>query len=250
MCRAGRSGKESGRRGGVAVRPEGPWRVASPRASMRQCADAPPVVIVIRRPETVKRAGVRSTRSASRRRLQPVPVNALQQGALAVHVLVAEAGEQQAHLGCTRRRRPPAARRGRQGRGDDAHQLAQVALRLAAFAVQRASPFATVRQPSHDSTSDGSPPTTTDEEPDLRKSKKVGPPRTSIEEAMLKPGGLAGSGDVPFHDTIELFIRACPGPALAVKALRMVAHQPIDCIAGRERDATIEGSSPLPVGRW
>ncbi len=32
---------------------------------MCQCADAPPVVIVIRRPETVKRAGVRSTRSAS-----------------------------------------------------------------------------------------------------------------------------------------------------------------------------------------
>ena len=54
--------------------PEGPCRVASPRASMCQCADAPPVVIVIRRPETVKRAGVRSTRSARRRRLQPVPV--------------------------------------------------------------------------------------------------------------------------------------------------------------------------------
>ena len=54
--------------------PGGPCRVASPRASMRQCADAPPVVIVIRRPETVKRAGVRSTRSARRRRLQPVPV--------------------------------------------------------------------------------------------------------------------------------------------------------------------------------
>ena len=41
---------------------------------MCQWAGAPPVVIVIRRPETVKRAGVRSTRSASRRRLQPVPV--------------------------------------------------------------------------------------------------------------------------------------------------------------------------------
>ena len=51
----------AGRGVGAAVRPrypEGPCRVASPRASMRQCADAPPVVIVIRRPETVKRAGV------------------------------------------------------------------------------------------------------------------------------------------------------------------------------------------------
>ena len=67
----------AGRGVGAAVRPrypEGPCRVASPRASMRQCAEAPPVVIVIRRPETVKRAGVRSTRSARRRRLQPVPV--------------------------------------------------------------------------------------------------------------------------------------------------------------------------------
>ena len=149
-----RTGRRAGRGVGAAVRPrypEGPaCRVASPRASMRQCAEAPPVVIVIRRPETVKRAGVRSTRSARRRRLQPVPVTRSSTGALDVHDLVAEAGEQQADLVACEGVDPLlaipdllapvvalAARRGRQGRGHDAHQLPQMALRLAAFAVQR-----------------------------------------------------------------------------------------------------------------
>ena len=66
---------------------------------MCQCADAPPVVIVIRRPETVKRAGVRSTRSARHDPQAPAGAcHALQHGALDMHDLVAEAGEQQAHL--------------------------------------------------------------------------------------------------------------------------------------------------------
>ena len=63
-----RAGRRAGRRVGAAVRPrypEGPCRVASPRTSMRQCAEAPPVVIVIRRPERVKRAGVRGSNRRS-----------------------------------------------------------------------------------------------------------------------------------------------------------------------------------------
>ena len=63
-----------------------------PAGEHAQCAEAPPVVIVIRRPETVKRAGVRSTvrqgAAGSSRCL------ALQHGALDVHDLVAEAGEE------------------------------------------------------------------------------------------------------------------------------------------------------------
>ena len=76
--------------------------------------------------------------------------HALQHGALDLHDLVAEAGEQQADLVACEGVDPLlalpdllapvvalAARSGRQGRGHDAHQLPQMALRLAAFAVQR-----------------------------------------------------------------------------------------------------------------
>lgn len=42
------------------------------------------------------------------------------------------------------------------------------------------------------------------------------------------------SGEVLFPDAIEPFIRACPGPDLAVKALRLMAYQEITGIPGLE----------------
>ncbi len=43
-------------------------------------------------------------------------------------------------------------------------------------------------------------------------------------------------GDLLFPDAVEPFIRTCPGPAPAVKALRLVAYQPIRGIPGLEPD--------------
>lgn len=54
-CRADQRGWERDRRGGASAYPEGPCRVASPRASTRQCAHAPPLIIGVSRPEMVKR---------------------------------------------------------------------------------------------------------------------------------------------------------------------------------------------------
>lgn len=31
--------------------------------------------------------------------------------------------------------------------------------------------------------------------------------------------------DLPFHDAVEAYLRACPGPAIARKGLRFMAHQ-------------------------
>lgn len=39
-------------------------------------------------------------------------------------------------------------------------------------------------------------------------------------------------GNVPFPDVIEPFLRACPGPPMAIRALRLVAYRPIKGISG------------------
>ena len=49
-------------------------------------------------------------------------------------------------------------------------------------------------------------------------------------------------GDLPFPDSIEPFIRACPGPTLAIKALRLVAYQAIKGIPG------LEPEDPMHLG--
>ena len=54
--------------------------------------------------------------------------------------------------------------------------------------------------------------------------------RSTVTESNGRPG------DLPFPDAVEAFIRACPGPAPAVKALRLVAYQPIRGIPGLEPD--------------
>ena len=57
-------------------------------------------------------------------------------------------------------------------------------------------------------------------------------------------------GDLPFPDAIESFIRACPGPTLAVKALRLVAYQPIRGIRGlHPEDPAHSGPSENQNGR-
>ena len=53
---------------------------------------------------------------------------------------------------------------------------------------------------------------------------------------------LNGSGAPPFPDVIDPFIRACPGPALAIRALRLVASQPVEGITGLETSPN--GGSP------
>ena len=47
---------------------------------------------------------------------------------------------------------------------------------------------------------------------------------------------------VPFPDVIDPFIRACPGPALAIRALHLVASQPVEGITGLETSSN--GGSP------
>lgn len=44
-----------------------------------------------------------------------------------------------------------------------------------------------------------------------------------------------GSQEVSFLDVIEPFLRACPGPPVAIRALHVVAHQRIEGIVGLER---------------
>ena len=50
-----------------------------------------------------------------------------------------------------------------------------------------------------------------------------------------------GSGNTPFVDVIEPFIRACPGPALIVRALRLVAYQPFAGTPGPRVDPNGDG---------
>ena len=48
--------------------------------------------------------------------------------------------------------------------------------------------------------------------------------------------------DLPFPDAVEPFIGACPGPALAIKALRLVVYQAIKGISG------LEPEDPMHLG--
>ncbi len=48
----------------------------------------------------------------------------------------------------------------------------------------------------------------------------------------MHPDDHNGSGAAPFPDAIDSFLRACPGPALAIRALRLVASQPVEGING------------------
>lgn len=45
----------------------------------------------------------------------------------------------------------------------------------------------------------------------------------------------------PYSESIETFVRACPGPALAIRGLRLVAHQPIAGIPGLEPEPDYNG---------
>ncbi len=58
----------------------------------------------------------------------------------------------------------------------------------------------------------------------------------------MNSGDHNGLGGVPFLDVIDPFIRACPGPALAIRALRLVASQPVEGTTGLETSPN--GGSP------
>lgn len=64
----------------------------------------------------------------------------------------------------------------------------------------------------------------------------------------MSPDDHNGSGAVPFHDVIDPFIRVCPGPALAVRALRLVAYQPVEGIPGLEPGPNGDGASLTRYG--
>lgn len=57
----------------------------------------------------------------------------------------------------------------------------------------------------------------------------------------MSPDDHNGPGVVRFHDVIDPFIRVCPGPALAVRALRLVAYQPVEGIPGLEPGSNGDG---------
>ena len=65
----------------------------------------------------------------------------------------------------------------------------------------------------------------------------------------MSPDDHNGSGAVPFQDVIDPFIRVCPGPALAVRALRAVAYQPIEGIPGLEPGPNGDGADRTSNGR-
>ena len=65
----------------------------------------------------------------------------------------------------------------------------------------------------------------------------------------MSPDDHNGSGALPFPDVIDPFIRVCPGPALAVRALRLVAYQPVEGIAGLEPDSNGDGPGNTGNGR-
>lgn len=65
----------------------------------------------------------------------------------------------------------------------------------------------------------------------------------------MSPDDHNGSGAVLFQDVIDPFIRVCPGPALAVRALRLVAYQPVVGIAGMEPGSNGDGPSGSGNGR-
>ena len=62
----------------------------------------------------------------------------------------------------------------------------------------------------------------------------------------MSPDDHGGSGAVRFQDVIDPFIRVCPGPALAVRALRLVAYQPVEGILGLEPG--LNGDAPARTG--
>ena len=65
----------------------------------------------------------------------------------------------------------------------------------------------------------------------------------------MSPDDHNGSGALSFPDVIDPFIRVCPGPALAVRALRLVAYQPVEGIAGLEPDSNGDGPGNTGNGR-
>ena len=58
-----------------------------------------------------------------------------------------------------------------------------------------------------------------------------------------------GSVAVPFAHVIDPFIRACPGPASATRALRLVAYQSVKGILGLEPDPNSDGEKPTRLRR-
>ncbi len=65
----------------------------------------------------------------------------------------------------------------------------------------------------------------------------------------MSPDDHNGSGALPFPDVIDPFIPVCPGPALAVRALRLAAYQPVEGIAGLEPDSNGDGPGNTGNGR-
>lgn len=57
----------------------------------------------------------------------------------------------------------------------------------------------------------------------------------------MTPNDHNRSVAVPFSHVIDPFIRACPGPASAIRALRLVAYQPVKGVLGLEPDPTSDG---------
>lgn len=62
----------------------------------------------------------------------------------------------------------------------------------------------------------------------------------------MSPDDHNESGAVPFQDVIDPFIRVCPGPVSAVRALRLVAYQPVEGILGLEPGPN--GDAPARTG--
>lgn len=64
----------------------------------------------------------------------------------------------------------------------------------------------------------------------------------------MSPDDHSGSGAIPLQDVIDLFIRVCPGPALAARALRLVAYQTVEGILGLEPGPN--GDGPARTRSW
>lgn len=57
----------------------------------------------------------------------------------------------------------------------------------------------------------------------------------------MNPDDHNRPGTVAFPDIVDPFIRACPGPASAIRALLLVTYQPVEGILGPEPDPNGDG---------
>ena len=59
----------------------------------------------------------------------------------------------------------------------------------------------------------------------------------------------AGESSLAFQEAVEFFIRACPGPPLAMRGLRMVAYQRIRGISELE-DGRLASQRNVDISRY